>query len=92
MIFLLVLNHFSENNSSSVRYVSSFTGGVTPSLLLTCVALVGLLLLLFVVKHAFSEEMNFSVASQNLDEESCDESPSNAMTGSSGRIEKRPAF
>ena len=72
MVIWLMLDHFLQNNSSNARYVSSFIGGVTPSLLLACVAAVGLLMLYIVVKHTFSWEINSNIA-QDFDEESCDE-------------------
>lgn len=67
-----MLDRFSQNNSSTIRYIKSFTGGVTPSLLLACVAVVGFFLLWIVVKHARRSHMNGNIA-EDLDEDSGDE-------------------
>lgn len=70
MLIWLALDQLLPNSSSNVLSVKSFTGGVTPSLLLACIAIAGILMLYVVVKHAVSGNMDSSAA---LDEESCDE-------------------
>ena len=74
MLIWLGLDHLLQNSSSNTLSVKSFTGGVTPSLLLACIAIAGLLMLYVVVKHAVSGDMD-------LDEESCDEMLNPEWTG-----------
>ena len=80
MLIWLVLDHSLQNSSSNARSVSSFTGGVTPSLLLACIAIAGLLMLYVVVKHAVSGDVD-SNAALDLDEESGDETLNLEWTG-----------
>ena len=73
MLIWLVLDHFLHNSSSNNgRLVKSFTGGVAPSLLLGFIAVVGLLLLYIVVKHAFTDQVAAN-ADFDLDDDSCDD-------------------
>lgn len=69
MVFLMMWNSFPQNSSLNDRYIQSFTGGVTPTLLLACVAFIGVVMLLVVCKHAYGFQVNRNVA-QNLDVES----------------------
>ena len=78
MLIWLGLDHLLQNSSSNTLSVKSFTGGVTPSLLLACIAIAGLLMLYVVVKHAVSGDMDSNAA---LDEESCDEMLNPEWTG-----------
>ena len=76
MVFLMMWSNFSQNSSLNGRYIQSFTGGVTPSLLLACVAFIGVAMLLVVCKHAYGFQKNpANVDAQDLDvESSSDES------------------
>ena len=75
MVFLMMWNNFPQNSSLNGRYIQSFTGGVTPSLLLACVAFIGVVMLLVVCKHAYGFQKNPANVAQDLDvESSSDES------------------
>lgn len=72
MLIWLVLDHFLHNNTSNNgRLVKSFTGGVAPSLILGFIAMVGLLMLYIVVKHAFSDQVDTNAL--ELEDDSCDD-------------------
>lgn len=69
MILWLLLG---QNSSTNSEYMSSFTVGITPSLLLVFVAALGFLMLWVVAKHAWAADHN-SNNNHDTNDESCDE-------------------
>ena len=71
-VFIWAVSDFLQTKPTTVLQVRSFTDGVAPSLLLACIAIMGLFLLYAVIKHAFTGHVNSRV-DPDFDEDSCDE-------------------
>lgn len=68
MIFWMLLG---DNNSTNSRFMSSFTGGTTTSLLLAFVAALGFVMLWLVAKHAWANHKSNNI--HDASEDSSDE-------------------